>query len=271
MKPLADRLRVPGSGFRVADHDPRATPGCASREEGAERLARNLQTIDELHYALYAEGKQSLLIVLQGMDTAGKDGVIRKVMTAFNPNSCRVTPFKVPTPEEAAHDFLWRIHLAAPARGHVAIFNRSHYEDVLVVRVHDLVPREVWSRRYDEINEFERHLARNGTRILKFFLHISRDEQRERLLARLNDRSKHWKFSAADLAERTLWPKYQAAFQDALAKCSTKDAPWFVIPADRKWYRDLAISEIVARALEDMAPRPPKVKLDVKALKAKLR
>lgn len=271
MKPLADRLRVPETEFRIADHDPRATPGCKDREQAEERLAANLRRIDELQFALYAEGRRSLLIVLQGMDTSGKDGVIRKVMTAFNPGGCRVTAFKVPTPEEAAHDFLWRIHRAAPGRGEVAIFNRSHYEDVLVVRVRELVPREVWKRRYDEINDFERHLAVHGTRICKFFLNISHDEQRERLLARLEEPGKHWKFNTGDLAERKLWTGYRRAYEDALGRCSTKDAPWFVIPADRKWYRDFAISEILARALEDMAPKPPRVQLDVRALKAELR
>ena len=271
MKSVAKALRVHGAKVKLANWDPRDTPGCDDREEAEERLAKSLAKIDELQYSLYAEGRRSLLIVLQGMDTAGKDGVIRKVMSAFNPTGTRVTSFKVPTAEEAAHDFLWRIHHAAPARGQVAIFNRSHYEDVLVVRVHALVPEKVWSRRYAEINEFERHLHDHGTRVLKFYLHLSRDEQKERLRARLDDPRKHWKFSEADLAERTRWREYQAAFEDALAKCSTKHAPWYVIPADRKWYRDFAIGEIVAGALEDMKPEPPVVKLDVKRLKAQLK
>jgi PPK2 family polyphosphate:nucleotide phosphotransferase len=205
------------------------------------------------------------------MDTSGKDGVIRRVMTAFNASACHVESFKVPTPEEAAHDYLWRIHKATPGRGHVAIFNRSHYEDVLVVRVRELVAENIWQRRYAEINEFEEYLSNHGTRILKFFLHISNEEQKERLLSRLDDPDKHWKFSEGDLSERKLWPKYQEAYEDALARCSTKHAPWYVIPADRKWYRDLAISEIVAETLADMNPKPPKVKLDVKKLRACLR
>ena len=179
-------------------------------------------------------------------------------------------PFKVPTPEEAAHDFLWRIHHAAPPRGQVAIFNRSHYEDVLVVRVHELVPHRVWSRRYQAINEFEQRLHENGTHVVKFFLHISPEEQRQRLLARLDAPQKNWKFSDADLVERKLWKDYQRAYEDALSRCSPAPAPWYVVPADHKWYRDLAVSEILADTLESMNPRPPKVNLDVKRLRARL-
>lgn len=266
-----ERLRVRGRKVRLADWDPRSTPGCDSKEEAAERLAKTIARLDDLQYRLYAEGRRSLLIVLQGMDTSGKDGVTRHVMTAFNPQGCRVVSFKVPSAEEAAHDFLWRIHRAAPARGEIVVFNRSHYEDVLVVRVHGLVPREVWSARYEAINRFERHLGENGTTVLKFFLHISAKEQRERLLARLEDPAKHWKFSEGDLAEREHWDAYQRAYEDALAKCSTREAPWYVIPADRKWYRDWAIAEIVAKTLERMAPRPPKVTLEVKRLREALR
>ncbi len=270
-KSIEKALRVTGSKVRLSDWDPRATPGVSDKDEAAKREAKNLARIDELQYGLYAEAKRSLLIVLQGMDTSGKDGLIRKVMTAFNATGTRVTSFKVPTAEEAAHDFLWRIHHAAPARGQVAIFNRSQYEDVLVVRVHELVPEKVWSRRYAEINDFEKHLHEHGTRVLKFYLHISRAEQKARLLARLDQPDKHWKFSAGDLAERTHWKDYESAYEDALAKCSTKHAPWYVIPADRKWYRDFAVSEIVAGALEEMDPKPPVVKLDVKKLKAELK
>jgi PPK2 family polyphosphate:nucleotide phosphotransferase len=188
----------------------------------------------------------------------------------FNPQGCRVWPFKVPTTEEAAHDFLWRIHRASPARGEVAVFNRSHYEDVLVVRVHDLVPRQVWSRRYKTINAFERHLHVHGTKVIKLFLHISRKEQRERLLARLDDPLKRWKFSDGDLAERDHWRAYQRAYEEALSRCSPRVAPWYVIPADNKWYRDLAVSEIVAETLEEMDPKLPRVKLDVKRLRSRL-
>ena len=234
-------------------------------------MAKCLGRIDELQYRLHGEAGRSLLIILQGMDTSGKDGVIRHVMNVFNPQGCKVSSFKVPTQEEASHDFLWRIHRAAPARGEVAVFNRSHYEDVLVVRVHDLVPRAVWSKRYDEINAFERHMVEHGTTVLKFFLHISRKEQQERLLARLDDPLKRWKFSDADLVERKRWRDYQRAYEVALERCSTSFAPWYVIPADRKWYRDWAVSEIVSRALVDMDPQLPKVRLNVKRLRAQLR
>jgi PPK2 family polyphosphate:nucleotide phosphotransferase len=270
MKRNAERLQVRGRTVRLADWSPRATPGCKDKDEAAEGLAENLSRIDELQYRLYAEARQSLLIVLQGMDTSGKDGLIRKVLTIFNPQGCKVWPFKVPTLEEGAHDFLWRIHRAAPAAGDVAVFNRSHYEDVLVVRVHELVPRSVWSLRYHVINEFERHLHERGTRVLKFFLHISREEQRERLVARLDHPLKRWKFSEADLVERGRWRSYQRAYEDALAKCSTAHAPWHVIPADRKWYRDFAVSQIVADTLEQMNPRIPKARLALQKLRARL-
>ena len=270
MKSLAERLQVRGARMRLADWSPDSTPGCKGKDQANESLAGNLARIDELQYRLHAESRQSLLIVLQGMDTSGKDGLIRNVLTIFNPQGCKVWPFKVPTLDEAAHDFLWRIHHAAPATGEVAVFNRSHYEDVLVVRVHELVPRSVWSLRYRSINEFERHLNGRGTRVLKFFLHISREEQRERLLARLDDPLKRWKFSDGDLAERGRWQSYHRAYEDALARCSTQHAPWYVIPADRKWYRDFAVSQIVADTLEQMNPRIPKAKLAVRKLRARL-
>lgn len=271
VKNFAERLKVESRGFRLASRGPDSTPGCKQKDEAQARTAKNLARIDELQYQLYAEDRRSLLIVLQGIDAAGKDGCIRKVMSAFNPAGARVHAFKAPTPEEAGHDFLWRIHQAAPGRGEVAIFNRSHYEDVLVVRVHGLVKKQEWKRRYRVINEFERHLQESGTQVLKFFLHISEEEQRERLLARLDDPTRHWKFSEGDLVEREHWGDYQRAFQDALVECSTPAAPWFVIPANHKWYRDLAISEIVAGTLERMAPQPPEVTLDVKRLRARLR
>ena len=270
MKGIAKQLRVGKGKVKLGRWDPDSTPGCKDRADAEARTEANLERIDALQYGLHAEGARSLLIVLQGMDTAGKDGLIRKVMTAFNPQGCRVTPFKVPTPLEAAHDFLWRIHQAAPARGEVAIFNRSHYEDVLVARVHGLVPRKVWMRRYGSINRFERHLEEHGTRVLKFFLHISRKEQKKRLLARLDDTRKNWKFSEGDIAERSHWSAYQRAYADALERCSPPSAPWYVIPADAKWYRNLAVSEIVADALEEMDPRPPRVNLDVARLKRRL-
>jgi len=268
---LAEKLKVTGRSFRLAQRDPDATPGCKGKAEAQPMIERNLAQIDELQYLLYAEGRRSLLIVLQGIDGAGKDGCIRKVMSAFNPSGTRVHAFKVPTPEEAGHDFLWRIHHAAPGRGEVAIFNRSHYEDVLVVRVHGAVSPAECKRRFRVINEFEQHLSDTGTQVLKFFLHIDRDEQRERMLKRLDDPTRHWKFSEDDLAERERWPDYERAFQDALVNCSTTHAPWFVIPSNHKWYRDLAVSTIVAETLQRMAPKSPVVDLDVKRLKARLR
>ena len=271
MKPLSERLRVKGREFKLKNWDPDSTPGCKDKEEALERTAANIARIDELQYRLYAEGRRSLLIVLQGMDASGKDGCIRKVVSAFNPVGAHVHAFKVPTPEEVNHDFLWRIHKVTPGRGEVAIFNRSHYEDVLVVRVHGLVAEKEWKRRYTVVNDFERHLSESGTSVLKFFLHISKDEQRERLLKRLDDPSRHWKFNEGDLDERVRWDDYQRAFRDALAHCNTPHAPWFVIPADHKWYRDLAVSDIVAETLEQLDPKPPKVKLDVKRLAARLR
>ena len=271
VKRFARLLQFRGRRVRLAHWDPRATPGWKKKDDADERIAQNLERIDALQYRLFAEARRSLLIVLQGMDTAGKDGLIRNVLTVFNPQGCRVWPFKVPSAEEASHGFLWRIQRATPARGEVAVFNRSHYEDVLVVRVHDLVPRSTWSRRYEVINAFERSLQQEGTRVLKFFLHISRSEQRARLLARLDDPLKHWKFRDADLAERKSWTGYHRAYEDALARCNTRHAPWHIIPADHKWYRDLAVSEIVAETLEDMDPKVPKVALNVTRLRARLK
>jgi PPK2 family polyphosphate:nucleotide phosphotransferase len=213
--------------------------------------------LTELQNRLWAEGRHPVLIVLQGIDAAGKDGSVKHVMGAFNPMGCIVTSFKVPTPVEAAHDYLWRVHQRAPARGEIAIFNRSHYEDVLVVRVHDLVPRAVWERRYDQINAFEQRLVDEGTTILKFFLLIDRDEQKARLQSRLDDPSKNWKFKLGDLAERKLWDSYMAAYEAALELCSTESAPWYVIPANRNWFRNLAISQIVADTLDELQPAYP--------------
>ncbi|MGB3059936.1 MAG: polyphosphate kinase 2 family protein, partial [Anaerolineae bacterium] len=210
-----------------------------------------------LQEALYAEHKQSLLIVLQAMDTGGKDGTIEHVCGAVNPQGVVVTPFKVPSAEELAHDFLWRVHKVTPARGMIAVFNRSHYEDVLVVRVHDLAPKEVWSQRYELINQFEKHLTANGVVILKFFLHISKAEQKERLLDRLNTPDKQWKFAVGDLKERGLWDQYQEAYEDALNKCTTAAAPWYVIPANRKWYRNYVVARIIRQTLEAMNPQFP--------------
>ncbi len=234
----------------------------AARKELAELAGR----LGELQARLYAEGRQSLLIVLQGMDTAGKDGTIRHVFRAVNPQGVRVTSFKKPTALELAHDYLWRVHRHAPARGEIGIFNRSHYEDVLVVRVHDLVPPEVWGRRYDHINAFEKLLSDEGATIVKFFLHISKDEQKKRLEARLENPKKHWKFNPADLSERKRWDDYTAAYGDAITKTSTEHAPWYVIPADRKWQRNRIVAQVLVETLEAMNPRFPRVDFDPEAI-----
>jgi PPK2 family polyphosphate:nucleotide phosphotransferase len=252
----------PGHKVRLRDWDPDDAAGL--KKDAAENLlAHNVARLAKLQYRLYAESKRAVLIVLQGMDAAGKDGTLRHVMTGLNPQGCRVSSFKVPSAEERAHDFLWRIHKAVPAHGEIGIFNRSHYEDVLVVRVHNLVPKAVWSSRYEQINQFERILAANGTTILKFFLHISKDEQRRRLLERLDDPDKNWKLTAADAAERKLWKNYQRAYEDALSECSTNAALWFVIPANKKWFRNLAVSQIIVEALEKMDPQLPKPSADL--------
>jgi PPK2 family polyphosphate:nucleotide phosphotransferase len=260
---LRDALRAqPGRRIRLRDLDTSNAHGW-TKEAAGPALDEQLERLTDLQDRLWAEGKRAVLVVLQGIDAAGKDGTIKKVMTAFNPQGCPVTSFKVPSSEELAHDYLWRVHKAVPRRGEIGIFNRSHYEEVLIVRVHGLVPRSVWRSRYDEINAFEAHLAANGTTIVKFFLSISKDEQRERFQARYDDPTKRWKFSMGDLDERERWDDYQAAFDDALSKTSTDVAPWYVIPADRKWFRNLAVATILADTMAGLKPRYPPVAEDV--------
>ena len=257
MTDLRDALRVePGSRVRLSKLDPAASHGW-EKEAATTEIARQLVRMAALQDRFWAESKRSILVVLQGIDAAGKDGTIQKVMEAFNPQGCVVTSFKVPTPEELAHDFLWRIHKRAPGKGEIGIFNRSHYEDVLVVRVHRLVPKRVWAERYGQINEFERTLAASGTTIVKFFLSIDRDEQRARFQARYDDPTKRWKFSMGDLEERKLWDDYQRAFDDAISKTSTAWAPWYVIPANHNWFRNLAVSTILADTMADLKPAYP--------------
>jgi PPK2 family polyphosphate:nucleotide phosphotransferase len=264
---LRDRLRVaPGGRVHLDKHDPDETLG-HRKDDAAPVIQAGLTRLTDFQEQIWAEGKHAVLIVLQGMDTAGKDGAIRHVMSAFNPQGCQVAGFKVPTPDELAHDYLWRVHRVVPGHGSIGIFNRSHYEDVLVVRVHELVPAPVWRRRYGEINAFEQLLADSGTTVIKFFLHISLDEQRRRLQARLDDPSKRWKFQKGDLDERKLWPAYQAAYEDALSRCSTKAAPWYVVPADHKWFRDLVVADIVGQTLADLKPRYPPSPPDLDGLK----
>ncbi len=263
-----ERFKVaPGSKVKLKKIDPGFTDGHKSHKSAAEEIAHYQEKLRELQDLLYAEHGHSLLICLQAMDTGGKDGVINHVLGAMNPQGCRVAAFKQPSAVEAAHDFLWRAHKAAPARGEVVIFNRSHYEDVLVVRVHNLVPKAVWSHRYDEINDFERNLAANGTQILKFYLHISKEEQLKRFKERLDDPSKHWKISEADYKERGFWDDYVAAYEEALSQCSTAHAPWYVIPADHKWFRNLAIARIVVEQLESLKMQYPKPTVDLKCIR----
>jgi PPK2 family polyphosphate:nucleotide phosphotransferase len=262
-KSLAEQFAVgPGTKVRLAQWDPDDTAGYKDKEAAQEALARNIERLAELEYLLYAENRRALLVVLQAMDGGGKDGTIRHVMTGLNPQSCRVTAFKVPSAVELAHDFLWRVHAAAPAKGEIGIFNRSHYEDVLVVRVRRLAPKSVWSGRYLAINEFERTLAESGTVILKFFLHISKREQAKRLRARLEDPTKNWKLDPADFEDRGRWDRYMQAYEAALSRCSTPHAPWFVIPANKKWFRNLAVSDIMVGALERLHMKLPKAKFD---------
>ena len=242
----------PGKKLDLSKLDPADTGHFKDRAEAADPTAHNLKELRKQQDLLYAGAKQSLLIVIQALDTGGKDGAIKHVFGGVNPQGCDVTSFKQPTHIEAAHDYLWRVHAAVPARGMIGIFNRSHYEDVLVVRVHDLVPKSVWSERYEQINDFERLLGDEGTTVLKFFLHISKGEQKKRLEKRLDDPKRHWKFDANDLKERAHWDDYQSAYADALRKCSTDDAPWFVVPSDHKWYRNWVLSDTIVRAMKKM-------------------
>jgi PPK2 family polyphosphate:nucleotide phosphotransferase len=266
---FSKRFRVqPGAKFDLGSVDPGFHGPHANDVEAAESLKHNLERITKLQRMLYAERKHALLIVLQGIDGAGKDGACWHVMNAMDPQGVHVTGFKQPTAEEREHDFLWRVHPHAPKRGEVAIFNRSHYEDVLVARVHKLVPKEIWKPRYDFINDWERLLAaENNTVILKFFLYISKEEQLERFKARLDDPAHQWKISESDYTERKLWDDYIKAFEAMLSRCSTDQAPWFVIPSNHKWFRNLALSNIVADALEDMHLQMPKPSVDIEEIR----
>jgi PPK2 family polyphosphate:nucleotide phosphotransferase len=255
---LRERFQVrAGKKFRLGDRDPDDSAHLNDKDAALATQQKNTQKLSDLHDLLYAEQKHALLIVLQGMDASGKDGTIKHVMSGVNPAGCTVTSFKVPTAEEAAHDFLWRIHKAVPPKGYIGIFNRSQYEDVLVTRVHKLVPESVWKSRYDRINEFERLLAENNVVLLKFFLHISKDEQKRRFDARKKEADKNWKISDADARERVFWDDYQAAYQDAIGKCSTRCAPWYVVPANKKWFRNLAVSQMIVDALEELKMKYP--------------
>ena len=247
----------PGSAVDLGDFDPSFNAGIEDRVLAETELSENVGVMEHLATRLYAEHRRALLIVLQGMDTSGKDGTIRHALRGFNPLLCDVVPFKAPTETELDHDFLWRIHRAVPARSRIGIFNRSHYEDVVTVRVRKLAPKKVWKPRFKAINGFERLLVASGTIIVKCFLHISKEEQRKRLQSRLNDSDKRWKFRRGDLDDRQLWDAFQQAYGDAIGRTSTEHAPWYVIPADTKWRRDLIVSRIVRETLERMDPRFP--------------
>jgi len=261
-------LVKPGSKVKLADIDPDYKGKHVSEDHARAEIEKCRSQIAARQYLLYAEKEHALLIVLQGLDAAGKDGTVNHVMSAMNPQGATVTGFKVPTALELEHDFLWRIHPHAPEKGVVAIFNRSHYEDVLVVRVHKLAPKREWSERYELINDFEELLYRqNKTRILKFFPHISREEQLARFKQRLDDPARNWKISNGDYKERELWDSYMRAFEDVFAKTSTKHAPWYLIPSDHKWFRNLAISQIVADTMADLGMRMPKPNVDLEVIR----
>jgi len=253
----------PGSKAHLKDRDPADTFGVRHNDRALEKRLERLRDLQQL---LYADKRYALLIVLQALDAGGKDGTIRHVMSGVNPQGCKVTAFKVPSSEERSHDFLWRVHKAVPEQGDMGIFNRSHYEDVLVARVHHIVPKAVSSKRFRHINDFEHMLSDNGVRILKFFLHISKEEQKRRLQARIFDPLRNWKLSLADIEERKYWDDYMKAYEDALHKCSTSWAPWHVIPADHKWFRNYLVAELTVQALEEMKLEYPTPLADISKL-----
>ena len=260
-------LLIPGMKVDLRKWTPSATDEFkGGKEEAAPVLQSLIEELVALQEKLYAEQKQRILVVLQAMDTGGKDGVVRHVFGGVNPQGVRVASFKVPTPPELAHDYLWRVHAQTPGKGEIVIFNRSHYEDVLAVRVHNIVPEDVWSRRFDQINAFEKTVAEEGTTILKFFLHISSSEQKQRLLDRLKDDTKQWKFNPGDLKERALWKDYMQSYEDVLNKTSSEYAPWYLIPADKKWYRDLVIASILVDRLKQLKIDYPRPGFDVAAM-----
>jgi PPK2 family polyphosphate:nucleotide phosphotransferase len=259
----------PGNKVKLDDIDPNFTAKHENQNSALPKLEKYTQKLRDLQYLLYAEGKQSLLICLQALDAGGKDGTINHAFWTMNAQGARVHGFKVPSKEEAEHDFLWRIHRQAPAKGEVVIFNRSHYEDVLVVRVHNLVPKDVCSKRYEAINDFEKNLVANATHILKFYLHISPDEQLRRFRQRLDDPARHWKISESDYSERKFWNQYKTAYEDAISQTSTKHAPWFIIPSNHKWFRNLAISKIVVETLESLHMTFPAPTVDINDIKRK--
>lgn len=260
-------LVPPHSKINLDDYDPDDTGHFRSKEHAEDVLRKHQEKLSELQERLYASANHSFLVVLQALDAGGKDGTIRHIFSGVNPQGCQVTSFKEPTPEELRHDFLWRVHRAVPAHGMIGIFNRSHYEDVLVVRVHGKLSAKELSRRFDEINCFEDMLVRNNVVILKFFLHISKDEQKKRLQERLDDPSKYWKVSPSDIKERQYWDAYVRAYEDVFRHCSRKRAPWYIIPANKKWYRNVLISQILVDTLSGLKLKYPKPQFDISSLK----
>lgn len=270
-KDLAKRFQAePGKRVKLNKFDPDDTAGMFRKSHYEAVLKHDIQRLFEQETLLWASHQYAVLVVLQGLDAAGKDGTIRHVMTGLNPQACHVAAFKVPTEEEAHHDFLWRVHKAVPMRGEIGVFNRSHYEDVLVARVHELVPKPVWSDRYDQINDFEKMLAKNQVVILKFFLHISKDEQEKRLEQRISDQHKNWKLSPSDFAEHRYWDEYMDAYEDALSRCSTERAPWYVIPSNKKWFRNLAVAQILADTMTALKLKYPAASFDISELREAL-
>ncbi|MEU7064423.1 PPK2 family polyphosphate kinase [Streptomyces sp. NPDC046161] len=273
---LRELLRVAPGRVDLTAVDPSSAPGGPSRKadalaDTAKATAEPLASLQERLYAASTAGdRRRLLLVLQGMDTSGKGGTVKHVIGLFNPSGCRIQAFKAPTPEERSHPFLWRVERALPRPGEIGIFDRSHYEDVLIARVRELVPRRELNRRYEEINRFEEALAQDGVTVVKVFLHISYEEQRARLLARLDNPSKHWKFNVGDIEERALWPAYRRAYELVLERCSTDAAPWYAVPADRKWYRNWAVAKLLLEHLEDIGPRYPGADFDVDECRARL-
>jgi PPK2 family polyphosphate:nucleotide phosphotransferase len=265
---FSERFRVrPGKRVRLENWDPDDTAGFPDKDSVQARGEKYLKRLSELEYVLYAENRRSVLVVLQAMDAGGKDGAIRHITGPLNPQSSKVISFKTPSEEELAHDFLWRVHHVAPRKGEIRIFNRSHYEDVLIARVHNLVPQAVWSKRYDQINAFEKILAQNDTLVVKFYLHISKDEQLERFRARIEDPSKNWKLNPSDFEDRKRWDDYMRAYEAVLSRCSTPQAPWYIIPANKKWFRNYAIAEILVEHLSSLHMKFPKPAVDLSKIK----
>jgi PPK2 family polyphosphate:nucleotide phosphotransferase len=268
---IGKRLVVePGKRLKLSSRDPDDTSGIRDKAAADATLQRNIRNLFNHQILLEASDQYAVLVVLQAIDAGGKDGTIKHVMTGLNPQACRVTSFKVPTGEELREDFLWRVHKAVPKRGEIGIFNRSHYEDVLVVRVHGEVPRKVWQARYNQINDFEKMLSKNNVVILKFFLHISKEEQARRLMRRIEDPRRNWKMSPADLQERKHWDDYVAAYEEALTRCSTERAAWYVIPSNKKWFRNLAVSQIIVDTVNGLKLKYPPPKFDASELRSAL-